>query len=94
MLSWQRAAAAGVSVLTLVAAPGALGATGDFAISSGHSSRLSAGSDSVFGLQIGLDAAGGSVHAAWADNSPELPGNPDPPNYDIAAASIADTTLS
>jgi hypothetical protein len=93
VLSWQRAAAAGLSVLALVTVPGALATTGDFAISAGHSSRLSAGSDTVFGLQIGLDAAGGSVHAAWADNSPELLGNPDPPNYDIAAASIAGGTL-
>jgi Fibronectin type III domain len=91
VLSWRRPGAAGLSVLALVTVPGALATTGDFAISAGHSSRLSVGSDTVFGLQIGLDVAGGSVHAAWADNSPELPGNPDPPNYDIAAASVAGT---
>ncbi|HEU4539520.1 MAG TPA: fibronectin type III domain-containing protein [Jiangellaceae bacterium] len=93
MLSWQRAAVAGLGVLTLGTVSGAPATTADVAISAGSSSRLSAG-QTAFGLQIGLDAAGGRVHAAWADNSPALPDNPDRPNLDIAVASIDGTTLA
>jgi len=92
VLSWQRAAAAGLAALTLVTVPGALATTGDFPISVGSSSRLSSGHDTAFGLQIGLDAAGSSVHVAWADNSPALASNPDPPNLDIAVASVDGAT--
>ena len=88
MPSSHRAAAVALAALTLVPVPGARAATGDFAISSGVSSRSSTGSDTVFGFQIGLDAAGGRFHAAWADNSPGLAGNPDRPNTDIATARI------
>jgi hypothetical protein len=73
--------------------PGALATTADIAISTGSSSRLSAG-QSAFGLQIGLDAAGGRVHAAWADNGSTLADNPDRPNLDIAVASIDGATLA
>jgi hypothetical protein len=73
--------------------PGALATTADFAISAGSSSRLSA-AQTTFGLQIGLDAAGGRVHAAWADNSAVLSGNPDRPNSDIAVANIDSATLA
>ena len=93
MPSWQRAAVAGLGVLTLMTVPGALATTADFAISAGTSSRLSA-SQTAFGHQIGLDAAGGRIHAAWADNSAVLPGNPDRPNLDIAVASIDGATLA
>jgi Fibronectin type III domain len=93
VLSWHRAAAAGLGVLTLIAVPGALATTADIAISAGSSSRLSAG-QTAFGFQIGLDAAGGRVHAAWADNSPTLADNPDRPNLDIAVASIDAATLA
>src|SRR5918994_5382966 len=93
MLTWQRALTAGLATLTLVAVPGALATTGDFPISTGSSSRLSVGNDATFGFQIGLDAAAGVVHAAWADNSPTLAGNPDLPNSDIATARIDTTTL-
>jgi hypothetical protein len=89
--SWLRAVVAGLGVLTLMTVPGALATTADFAISAGTSSRLSA-SQTAFGHQIGLDAAGGRVHAAWADNSAVLPGNPDRPNLDIAVASIDGAT--
>jgi Fibronectin type III domain len=91
--SWLRAAVAGLGVLTLMTVPGALATTADFAISAGTSSRLSA-SQTAFGHQIGLDAAGGRVHAAWADNSAVLPGNPDRPNLDIAVASIDGATMA
>jgi Fibronectin type III domain len=91
VLSWRRAAVTGLAVLTLMAVPGALATTADIPISVGTLSRLSAG-QTAFGLQIGLDAAGGRVHAAWADNSPALPDNPDPPNLDIAVASIDGAT--
>lgn len=93
-MSWQRAVAGGLATLTLVTVPSALATTGDFPISTGSSTRLSTGSDTVFGFQIGLDAAAGVVHAAWADNSPTLPGNLDLPNYDIATARIDSTTLA
>jgi Fibronectin type III domain len=93
VLSWQRAAVSALGVLTLMMAPGALATTADVAISAGSSSRLSA-AQTAFGLQIGLDAAGGRVHAAWADNSPTLPDNPDRPNLDIAVASIDGATLA
>lgn len=94
MLSRQRVAVAGAAFFTLVTVPGAVATTGDFPISVGGSSRSSSGNDTAFGLQIGLDAAGGTVHAAWADNSPELAGNPDRPNYDIGVASIDGATSS
>lgn len=93
MLSWRRAAVTGLGVLTLMLAPDAMATTADLAISAGSSSRLSAG-QTAFGLQIGLDAAGGRVHAAWADNSSALPDNPDRPNLDIAVASIDGATLA
>lgn len=88
MLSWQRAVIAVLATLTLVTVPGALATTGDFPISTGGSTRPSSGHDTAFGFQIGLDAAAGIVHAAWADNSRTLAGNPDPPNTDIAVARI------
>ena len=91
VLSWLRAAVAGLGILTLMTVPGALATTPDLAISAGTSSRLSAG-QTAFGHQIGLDAAGGRVHAAWADNSPTLSDNPDRPNLDIAVASIDGAT--
>jgi Fibronectin type III domain len=91
VLSWQRAAVAGLGVLTLITAPGAQATTADIAISAGSSSRLSL-TQTAFGLQIGLDAAGGRVHAAWADNSAAVPNNPDRPNLDIAVASIDEAT--
>lgn len=87
MLSWQRAVVAAIATLTLVTVPGAVATTGDFRISAGSSTRLTVRQD-AFGLQIGLDAAAGVVHAAWADNSSTLGGNPDLPNLDIAAARV------
>jgi Fibronectin type III domain len=91
VLSWQGAAVAGLGALTLMTVPDALATTADIAISAGSSTRLSA-QQTAFGLQIGLDAAGGRVHAAWADNSPTLLDNPDRPNLDIAVASIDGAT--
>lgn len=78
---------AALAILTLVTVPGALATTGDFRISDGSSARLTAGQD-TFGLQLGLGAAAGVVHAAWADNSATLGGNPDLPNFDIATARV------
>jgi hypothetical protein len=92
VLSW-RAAVVALGALALVTVPGALATTTDFAISAGTSSRLSAG-QTAFGLQIGLDASAGRVHAAWSDNSPALPDNPDRPNLDIAVASLDAATLA
>ena len=87
MLSWQRAVVAAFAILTLVTVPGAVATSGDFRISAGSSTRPTARQD-AFGLQIGLDAAAGVVHAAWADNSPTLGGNPDLPHFDIATARV------
>ena len=92
-MSWRRAVTASLATLALVTVPGAQATTGDVPISSGSSTRPSAGHDAAFGFQIGLDAAAGVVHAAWADNSPTLAGNPDLPNSDIATARIDSTTL-
>jgi hypothetical protein len=87
VLRWRRAVMAVIAILTLVTVPGALATNGDFRISTGSSIRPSARQD-AFGLQIGLDAADGVVHAAWADNSPTLGGNPDLPHFDIATARV------
>ena len=39
-----------------------------------------------YGDYTGVAFAGGILYPAWTDNSPDLPGNPDLPNFDIAVA--------
>jgi hypothetical protein len=53
--------------------------------------RISAGASagSLLGNSIGVDFRAGTLVAAWADNSTELGGNPDPPALDIAFGSTS-----
>lgn len=63
-------------------------------ISAGTSSQKLAGgpaaglADIDYGDYTGLAFNGGSFFAAWADNSPQLAGNPDGTTFDIATASV------
>lgn len=44
------------------------------------------GQGNQYGDYTGVAFAGGILYPAWTDNSPDLPGNPDLPNFDIAVA--------
>jgi hypothetical protein len=58
--------------------------------------RLSPGpsSGSFFGTSIGVDFRGGTLVAAWADNSAGLAGNPDPPELDVAFAGLGGAVVN
>jgi hypothetical protein len=58
--------------------------------------RLSAGTSTgnFFGSSIGIDLRDGRLVAAWADNSPELGGNPDPPALDVAFAALGGANVN
>ena len=74
---------------SLVAA--ALGLSAGAAAAAAPNLRISSGtsSDDFFGEAIGVDFVSGRLVTAWADNSAELGGNPDPPALDIAFAGVA-----
>jgi hypothetical protein len=54
----------------------------DFRIAPGPSTS------EFFASSVGLDLRAGVLHAAWADNSAELGGNPDRPALDVATAAV------
>jgi hypothetical protein len=74
-------AAALVACVLAVCAPASAGT--DFRISAGQSSS------DLLASTVGLDLRAGTLHAAWADNSAELGGNPDRPALDVGAAAVA-----
>ena len=80
---FARLAAALVAAALGLSAGAAAAAAPNFRISSGTST------DDFFGEAIGVDFVSGRLVAAWADNSAELGGNPDPPALDIAFAGVA-----
>jgi len=73
-------------------------------VSAGTSDATDAGLDAFgqknqYGDYTGVAFAGGILYPAWTDNSPELLGNPDLPNFDIAegrpaVAHVADLPLT
>jgi hypothetical protein len=68
--------------------------TPSFQISAGtsNSNLISNGSNSGGGQGFGdynkADFFNGVFHPVWADNSPNLPNNPDPPNLEVATAAV------
>jgi fibronectin type 3 domain-containing protein len=73
------------AVAAVVVAISAPAAAADFQIAPGASSGR------FFGASIGLALHDAVLHAAWADNSAELGGNPDPPALDIGFAGAGGT---
>jgi hypothetical protein len=56
--------------------------------SAGTDFRIGPGPSNLVASSVGLDAHGGVLRAAWADNSAELGGNPDRPALDVATAAV------
>jgi hypothetical protein len=82
------------AVVAATTLAGAAQAGSEFRLSTGTSTRAS-GSDQAFGATIGVDVAGGSLRAAWADNSAstslelftaaaDAAGTPVAPNVDVS----------
>jgi hypothetical protein len=68
-------------------------------VSAGSSDATDAGLNgdgkaNQYGDYQGLAFNGGSLYPAWSDNSAELGGNPDVPQFDAAAASVAVANVS
>jgi hypothetical protein len=75
-----------VSIVLLASA--ALAAAGPAAAEPNVRLSPGASSGSFFGNSIGVDFRGGTLVAAWPDNSAGLAGNPDAPELDVAFAGL------